>query len=343
MYRAIRVPVEIGEKARLQVLAGGFLDPERKILKIKAETGFILEIPVMDFAGERIGAFSTVIQEKPEFSRKPRKLEEYLNCPLTEEELAALPSGWQVLGDIIIVNIKECLESKMALIAKALLEMYPKCKTVVRDLGIEGQFRQPKRELVLGSKTETIHKEHGCLFRQDVTKVMYSKGNLAERKRMSLFGKGEVVVDMFTGIGYFSIPMAVHSKPKKIICIEINPESYRYLEENIKLNHVEDIIVPLNGDCAELTPEGLADRVLMGYVGTTHHYLVPAIKALKKEGGILHYHETVPENLAEERPVARIKEAAEALGKKVEILGLRKIKKYSPGVIHVVADARIFN
>jgi tRNA wybutosine-synthesizing protein 2 len=136
--------------------------------------------------------------------------------------------------------------------------------------------------------------------------------------------------------------MAVHSKPKKITGIEINPESFAYLKENIRLNKVEDIFVPVCGDCSKAAPEGTADRVLMGYVGTTHHYLEPAIKALKKSGGILHYHETVPESLARTRPQERIRKAACALGKKVEILEIRRIKKYSPGVLHVVVDARIF-
>jgi tRNA wybutosine-synthesizing protein 2 len=80
----------------------------------------------------------------------------------------------------------------------------------------------------------------------------------------------------------------------------------------------------------------------MGYVGTTHYYLEPALKALKKEGGVLHYHETVPENLARTRPQERIRKAAEILEKKVEILETRRIKKYSPGVLHVVVDARIY-
>jgi tRNA wybutosine-synthesizing protein 2 len=171
---------------------------------------------------------------------------------------------------------------------------------------------------------------------------MYSKGNLEERKRMSRLGNGEVIVDMFAGIGYFSIPMAVHSRPRKIISIEINPESFAYLKENIRLNHVEDIMSPICGDCSKNMPEGKADRVLMGYVGTTHHYLEPAIKALKKSGGILHYHETVPENLVKTRPQERVRKAAGSLGKKVEILETRRIKKYSPGVLHVVVDARIF-
>ncbi|MHC1757821.1 MAG: class I SAM-dependent methyltransferase family protein [Methanosarcina sp.] len=342
MYGAIRIPPEKGEEIREKAIAGRFLDTKRKIRKTVTEEGTFLEIPVTEAAGEKVGDFPVIEQKDPEFLEVPMSLKEYLKGSLSETELSHVPSGWQVLGDIIIVSIPDTLESKKIRIAEALLSMCPKCRIVVRDFGIEGQFRQPKRDLLLGSGTETIHKEHGCFFKQDVTKVMYSKGNLEERKRMSRLGKGEIVVDMFAGIGYFSIPMAVHARPEKIISIEINPESFAYLKENTRLNHVEDIITPVMGDCSQVAPEGEADRVIMGYVGTTHHYLEPAIKALKKSGGILHYHETVPENRARTRPEERIKKAAETLGKKVEVLETRRIKKYSPGVLHVVVDARIF-
>ena len=342
MYRMIRTAPEKGEELRKKAIQGGFLDTSRKIRKVRTEEGNFLEIPVTESAYDSVDSFLVLEQENPEFLEKPNSLKDSLKGFLSETELASVPSGWQVLGDIIIVFIPEILEDKKTRIAESLLSMYPKCRTVVRDFGIEGQFRQPKRELLLGRETETIHKEHGCFFKQDVTKVMYSKGNLEERKRMSQVGEGEVIVDMFAGIGYFSIPMAVHSRPKKIVGIEINPESFAYLKENIRLNKVEDIFVPVCGDCSKFAPEGTADRVLMGYVGTTHHYLEPAIKALKKSGGILHYHETVPESLARTRPQERIEKAACALGKKVEILETHRIKKYSPGVLHVVVDARIF-
>lgn len=342
MYKVIQVPPEIGEEIRKRALDEKFLDITRKIRKVSTKEGILLEIPVIEATGEKVGDFLVLEQKDPEFMRKTSPLREYLKYSLSDAELSHIPSGWHILGDIIIVTIPETLENKKTKIAEALLSMYPKCKSVVRDFGIEGQFRQPKRELLLGSSTETIHKEHSCLFKQDATRVMYSKGNLEERKRMSRLGSGEIVVDMFAGIGYFSIPMAVCSRPKKIISIEINPESFAYLKENIRLNHVEDIISPILGDCAKITPEGLADRVIMGYVGTTHHYLEPAILALKKIGGTLHYHETVPEKLARTRPQDRIRKAAGSLGKKVEILETRRIKKYSPGVLHVVVDVRIF-
>ena len=86
------------------------------------------------------------------------------------------------------------------------------------------------------------------------------------------------------------------------------------------------------------TPKYKADRILMGYVKTTHHYLRVAINSLNK-GGILHYHETVPEKLMESRPLSRI--ISQANGRDVELIKINKVKKYSPGVWHVVVDARI--
>ena len=342
MFKIIRVPAFIGEEIRIKLGKENLLDTTRRIQKFTTKDGVFLEIPVTETAGEKVGDFPITEQEEPEFMEKARSLKEYLKTSLSNIEGANLPSGWQILGDIIIVNIPESLDEKSLLIANALLSLHPKCKSVVRDFGIEGHFRQPKREILLGKETETVHKEHGCLFKQDVLKVMYSKGNLEERKRMSKLGKDEIVVDMFAGIGYFSIPMAVHSKPEKIVSIEINPESFNYLKENLRLNRVEDIISPVLGDCRTEAPEGVADRVIMGYVGTTHLYLEPALRTLKKTGGVLHYHETVPEKLSDSRPQERIKKAAEAFGRRTEILGTRTIKKYSPGVLHVVVDARIF-
>ncbi len=167
---------------------------------------------------------------------------------------------------------------------------------------------------------------------------MWSKGNNNERIRIAkLVEDNETVIDMFAGIGYFSIPIGVHSNAKQIYSIEINPNSFHYLKENIKLNKISNI-TPLLGDCINITPDYKADRIIMGYVKTTHHYLKVAIDSLNK-GGVIHYHETVPEKLMDIRPINRIKELAG--DRQVEFLKLNKVKKYSPGVFHVVCDVRI--
>jgi tRNA wybutosine-synthesizing protein 2 len=133
--------------------------------------------------------------------------------------------------------------------------------------------------------------------------------------------------------------MAVHSKPEKIFSIELNPVSSGYLRENIRLNRVENIIKPIEGDCSLVTPRGISDRVIMGYLDA-YQYLEHGIRALVP-GGVLHFHEAVPEAV-EQRPVDRIVEAARKLGRRVEIIEARRIKKYSPGVWHVVVDAKIY-
>ncbi len=328
--KAVRVCAAEAEPVRQKLLLEGALDKSRKLVK---KNGFV-EIPVTEsFKNDE---FTLIEQVHPEFYIPGKTLSENLSIPDSEKEL--LPSGWQILGDIAIVSLRRELEAHKKEIGNALLSLYPGCKTVLLDRGISGKMRQPDREIIAGSGTETIHKENGCLFKIDAMRLMFSRGNLAEKKRMSKLGEGETVVDMFAGIGYFSIPMAVHSKPKKIIAIELNPVAFGYLKENIQLNKVGEIIEPICGDCALVTPRGIADRVLMGYLDA-HEYLEHGISALLP-GGILHYHEAVPEAV-ECRPVERVIEAAEKLRKRTEIIDVRRIKKYSPGVWHVVVDAKV--
>lgn len=242
---------------------------------------------------------------------------------------------WKKIGNILILDNKFTVQSDKQL--KELSDKH-KVKTVMKVDHIHGTKREPVIKLLYGEDTETINKENGCLFKLDFKKVMWSKGNNNERIRIAkLVEDNETVIDMFAGIGYFSIPIGVHSNAKQVYSIEINPNSFHYLKENIKLNKINNII-PLLGDCMDITPEYSADRIIMGYVKTTHHYLKTAIDSLNK-GGVIHYHETVPEKLMDTRPINRIKEVAG--DRSVEFLKLNKVKKYSPGVFHVVCDARI--
>jgi tRNA wybutosine-synthesizing protein 2 len=331
LTKAARVRVEDSESVRQKLISLSALDKSRKLLK---KDGFI-EIPVNE--NFITNEFTLIEQDNPEYYLQEKTVFNDLDIPESERKL--LPRGWQILGDIIIVTLDEKMMSHKAHIGKSLLSFYPGCKTVLLDRGISGQMRQPDREIIAGEDTtETIHKENGCLFKLDAMQVMFSQGNLAEKKRMSKLGKDETVVDMFAGIGYFSIPMAVHAKPRKIISIEINPVSFGYLKENIALNRARNIIEPIAGDCAKVTPRRIANRVIMGYFDG-QEYLETGINALLP-GGILHYHEAVPEAI-ESRPADLIIDVSRKIGRNVEITGQRRIKKYAPGVWHVVVDARV--
>lgn len=242
---------------------------------------------------------------------------------------------WKKIGNILVLDKKIdnlSLEQLKNLANKHNVE------TIIKINNIYGTKREPNISILYGENTETIHKENGCLFKLDLSKVMWSKGNNNERLRISKLVKdNETVMDMFAGIGYFSIPIGVHSNMKKLYAIEINPNSYYFLKENIKLNKINNIEAIL-GDSREIAPNYSVDRIIMGYVKTTHHYLKVAIDSLNK-GGILHYHETVPLKLIKTRPINRIKEIA--TNRDVELLKITKIKQYSPGVGHIVVDVKI--
>lgn len=250
---------------------------------------------------------------------------------------------YKIIGHVLILN--DNYED-----AEKFLDMkgeFKDIKTVAKLNHIHGIKREPELEILAGSPiTETIHKENHCYFKLDLAKLMWSKGNTAERMRISnLAVDGETIIDMFAGIGYFSIPLAYHSNPERIYSIEINPNSFFYLKENIAMNKVDNIIEPFLGDSNEIAPyikdnllkKGV-DRILMGYVKTTHEFLDSAIYSLK-EGGVLHYHETVPEKIKFKRPVERVKKIAK--DREVEVLNKKEIKRYSPGVSHVVVDFKI--
>ncbi|HIP91187.1 MAG TPA: class I SAM-dependent methyltransferase family protein [Methanothermococcus okinawensis] len=242
---------------------------------------------------------------------------------------------YQKVGDIVLVKRDLSQEEIEYIVNKT------RCKTIVKYRGIVGDRRKPEVEVIYGSETETIHREYNCLFKLDVRKVMWSMGNIEERKRMAhISSPGEVVVDMFAGIGYFSIPMAKYSRPRRIYGVEINPEAYNYLEENIRLNKLENV-VPILGDNRELDLENIAHRVVMGYVLKTRFFLDKAFQLLKEEGGVIHYHDTLPEKAFYSEGVYNIMKTAKDHNYKLTSYGIRRIKKYAPGVWHVVIDAKV--
>ncbi|HOT06397.1 MAG: tRNA wyosine derivatives biosynthesis protein Taw2 [Methanosaeta sp. PtaB.Bin039] len=321
-----------GDEALSLVRCLGLLDGRRRVRR----TGENIEIPVL----QEVPGLQTVKQEGAIPFRQLPSLAELLEGRLSPGLIELLPRGWFILGQVIVVKIHPSLHSCRHMIGQALLEAYPRCQAVLADSGVEGQFRQPQREVIAGDCCETVHRENGVIFKLDPLRIMFSPGNLRERTRMSTLGRGENVVDMFAGIGYFSLPMAVCSRPKKVRAIELNPLAFRYLRENIALNRVGHIVEPVPGDCALVVEEGWADRAVMGMVGITDRYLRYGIGALRP-GGTLHYHQTVPSWRFPDDMIRDVMGAARAQGREAEIQAAIRVKKYSPGVIHGVVDARI--
>lgn len=273
-------------------------------------------------------------------------LVENLKDELTPEQLELLPSGYQKIGDIVIVNINLDIIAFDDVIGKIILKNIPNTRTVCSRIGnIVGEERLPQLEVIAGvDNTETVHKENGCLYSLDVAKIMFSKGNLKERSRLAnLVKQNEVIVDLFAGIGYFSIPIAKFAKPSKIFAIDINPTAILYLQKNIQLNKVEGKIETILGDCREIVKKlgKVADRVILGYLPDTKKFLDSAFSVLKEKGGTIHYHDVFKEEELWDKPTEILTKSSDKNGYVLDkILEKRIVKSYAPRVLHIVVDAK---
>jgi tRNA wybutosine-synthesizing protein 2 len=280
------------------------------------------------------------------------KLVERLADEFTPEELKLLPAGFQTLDDVAIINLKPELLPKKEVIAQALLDILPYIKSVWGKVfgqsKVVGQFRTPTGLIhILGpEKSEITLIENGVKFTFDFTQIIFSKGNIHERSYLpKLVQTGEIILDMFAGIGYFSLMIAKHAEPARIHACEINPVSYNFLIQNIEANHVGDIITPHFGDCGEIAPalavEGLkADRIIMGVFPAPKEYLPSAFACVNnKTGTVIHYEGTV-ENKDIDPLLQHIKDAVEVsdIVHEFELQETRFVKNVGINEQHAVLD-----
>jgi tRNA wybutosine-synthesizing protein 2 len=271
------------------------------------------------------------------------QIKKSLSEEIPSDLISKIPDKWEKVGDIGIIKLHSDLDNYSELIGEIYAEIL-QCKTILNDVGgITGIYREPENKIIYGSNdTVTIHKENGIRFKLDPQRVMFSSGNMDERIRMAtISNEKEIVVDLFAGIGYFTLPIAVYSKPKKIFACELNPVAYDFLCENIVLNDVSKIVEPLKGDNRDVAPENIADRVVMGYIENTLDFLPVAIECLKDNVGVIHYHEVCPDESFPDHLFGNITNVAVEFDRKAELLTHKHIKSYAPGVSHVVLDVRL--
>lgn len=253
--------------------------------------------------------------------------------------LELAPTKWERFEDVVVVRLSEAAREYREAIGTAFAEVLG-ARCVVEDRsGVHGVLRTPDVDVIWGRGMEVTHREGGVRYMFDVAKVMFSSGNLPERVAIpSKIPDGSVVVDLFAGIGYFALPIAVHAHADLIYACELNPVAYHYLLENLRLNHAANV-VPLLGDCRETAPEGVADVVLMGHFDAAR-YLEVAFRCLRGKGLVV-YHELCPKEQFPKTPVAHVTEAARERWYDVESVTSRVVKSYAPGIVHSVVEAHV--
>ncbi|MHA1887008.1 MAG: class I SAM-dependent methyltransferase [Promethearchaeota archaeon] len=261
------------------------------------------------------------------------------------ELLDLVPRGFQDLQHRIIIKLHSNLVPYAKEIAELIPQILPHVIAVWNRTGeIEGRYRQPMGLVHLwgDSSTEITITENHVRYKFDFTKIMFAKGNATERNRIpKKVCKGEIIIDMFTGIGYFSLGMAKTRLPQKIYSIEWNPTAFHYLQENVKLNHVEEIIEPIFGDCREIVPNlvekgVLADKIIMGLLPEPVDAIPAALTAVKPEGTLIIYEGVDKKHST--RLFDEFNQIAQNHGYLCELREQRIVKNYKPHEYHVVVE-----
>jgi len=348
----LKVPKRLGKEAINLAVKLGILD---KNLKIVSLNDYIL-IPLKGRVGNGamsevnrcITEFEVTIHDFPVREKTPKSILDVLEDKLPPHLLASLPKSMDFVGDIAVLEIPEELEPYKRLIGEAVLEVYKRVRSVLAKSGsVKGVYRIREYEVIAGSEnTETAHKEHGCKYFLDPRKVYFSPRLSYEHCRVaSQVQEGETVVDMFAGVGPFSILIAKMCSKVTIYAIDINPDAIEYLKRNIYANGVHGKVVPILGDAREVVEsklQGVADRVIMNLPEKASEYIDAACMALKPSGGIIHYYEFASGSYAAERVRQRLAAGISKAGRSVEaVLSERVVKEVAPYKWQISVDVKV--
>lgn len=273
-------------------------------------------------------------------------LKKALEGVLTEQEATELYSAFDQIGDIIVVRIPESLLSKKKVIGETLLEcIHPARSVFYQSSDVSGDFRTRNLEVIAGEdNTETEYREYGCRFKVDVEKAFFSPRLSTERNRIAdLVQDGEVMINMFGGVGMFSI-VAAKRKKCTVYNIDLNPHAARLCEENIKLNKkMKGTVISINGDAAQVVKEQLqdkGDRTLMLLPERSDEFLDSAVLATKS-GGIIHYYSHQRAEKRQDAVQVSKDHFMNVTKTKSEIIGGRMVRAVGPRYYQTVVDVKI--
>jgi tRNA (guanine37-N1)-methyltransferase len=272
-------------------------------------------------------------------------LKRVLQDVLSEEENEQLISAFDQIGDIIIVRIPDSLISKKQVIGKILLDQVSTVNSVFyQSSPVEGDFRTRQLEIIAGEdKTQTEYKENGCRFIVDVEKAFFSPRLSTERERIAgLVKNGEVIINMFGGVGMFSL-LAAKNTACIVYNIDLNPIAAQLCKENVQINKLKGEVISLNGDATKVINEqlvGKADRVLMLLPERSDEFLDSALLGLKDKGTI-HYYSHIHAN--KKQDAAKLSEEHFLSVNKIdaEIITSRNVRPVGPRFYQTVVDVKI--
>lgn len=279
-----------------------------------------------------------------------KRLKKTLAEASPSRDFTGVYSSFDIIGDMVIIKMPSNSRVSTSDVADAVMKRHKNVKAVFAQVtDVQGDYRLRGLTHVAGEKrTCTVHKENGCSFKVDVETCYFSPRLSGERTRTAkLVHPGETVVNMFAGVGCFSIVIAKHVHRTRIYSIDANPDAVQFMSENIRLNRVYGNVVPILSDAKTAIQErlrGCADRVLMPLPEKAVEYLPDAVSALKPGGGWIHVH-TFEHAAKTENPVDQVKlkvtGAVGGLRGDFKFSSVRVVRSTGPNWWQLVADVHV--
>ena len=285
------------------------------------------------------------------FSEKqlpPETLTQALQDKLPPDLLDKIPQAFDIIGDIVVIDIPPQLKPYQNTIGEAIMQTQKNVAAVLGKAGdISGVFRVRDYDFIAGEhKTKTIHKEFGCQYHVDIAKAYFSPRLSHEHERVAaLVQDGETVVDLFAGVGPFSVLIGKRNPKGKVYAVDLNPDAVELLTVNIRANKIENHVFPFLADAREIAAtklKGTADRVIMNLPETAIDFVDAACNATKPQGGVVHFYGFVRSPDTVENLKQHFSELVEKNGRRVEaFLYAKSIRETAPFESQVVLDAKI--
>ncbi|RUS86403.1 hypothetical protein EGW08_005853 [Elysia chlorotica] len=221
---------------------------------------------------------------------------------ISEDLKTEIPRKWEKHHDLVIIPATSFISEDWTkipglwkVVAKCL-----SCQRLARHACVASDgIRSSQITMLLGNSGQVTHLDNGISYSYDITKCMFSAGNITEKLRIASWDcSREIVVDLYAGIGYFTLPYLVHAKAAHVHACEWNPHAAAALRQNLKDNGVSDRCSVHEGDCRQLDLPPVADRVNLGLIPSSEDGWPTAVRVLRHGGGMLHIHSNVEHSLS---------------------------------------------
>ena len=329
---SVVVPKNRAEEIRRKLLDQGLL---LKPLRIRSD-GVAVRLPTR----RRVElGFPTEEAEFEEGFLAVRSYRDVIRIPAALR--TSLPSSFDVIGDIAVFKIPEALRPHREAIGQAIVEWNPKIRVVLEDSGVQGEHRIRKIERIAGERrTTTVHVEHGLRYHVDLAQAYFSPRLASERKRIAdLVRPGEIVADLFAGVGPYSILIAKRRSPRDVYAADANPIAITLLRENVAANRTDHVTV-LEGEARSVLGQvPPLDRVILDLPHSAMNYLPDSLQTLGDRGTVHLY--AILEEADEPDRRESIASIARTAGFQVTRLSIHHVRAYSPTKYHAAFDITV--